>query len=354
MFFSRTSSLLLPFVVMIFSAGFVFSDVDVQEKMNQKVEKDYLHLVSALSLSENDLSTVVFEGTRVPVEQKEKRLSMQLLSLKDSAKKAINKYALDVTKAKPPKVVLKEIPKRKSKVIVQGQSSKIKLKVSKKQKLVLKKKKKQPISHKLSKKKSANKYKITRGNWRPGARNLKKVYQRALSSRKIPSPALRAAFKYYEKNKRRKRLSPKYIVVADYTTNSRSRRLHVISLSTGKVKSYQVAHGRRSGPVGGKVHSTSNRRGSNKTSKGFFKVGFKEGRTIKKGYRYLSVTGLERGNRKVGLPTRMGGRDVVIHTASYVASGGRSNGCFAIKPSDRRAIFSRIKGSLLYSYAGKV
>jgi hypothetical protein len=128
--------------------------------------------------------------------------------------------------------------------------------------------------------------------------------------------------------------------------------LHIIDLKSGNVKSYQVAHGRRSGPVGGRVHTVSNVVGSNKTSQGFFKVGFKEGRTRTKGYDYLPIEGLESGNRKVGLPTRLGGRDVIVHTASYVESGGRSNGCFAIRPQDKRQVFGKLKGALLLSYAG--
>jgi len=41
------------------------------------------------------------------------------------------------------------------------------------------------------------------------------------------------------------------------------------------------------------------------TPYGFFKIGSYVGRTKKKRYRYLSVQGLERCNRKVGLPTRL-------------------------------------------------
>ncbi|MEJ2308924.1 MAG: murein L,D-transpeptidase catalytic domain family protein [Gammaproteobacteria bacterium] len=188
--------------------------------------------------------------------------------------------------------------------------------------------------------------------WKPRDKSLARVYARLLQSGKVNKQALQKAFKYYENNRYTRELSDRHMAIADYTQTALTRRLHIIDLKSGNVKSYQVAHGRRSGPVGGRVHTVSNVVGSNKTSKGFFKVGFKEGRTRTKGYHYLPIEGLESANRKVGLPTRLGGRDVIVHTASYVESGGRSNGCFAIRPQDKRQVFSKLKGALLYSYAG--
>ncbi len=188
--------------------------------------------------------------------------------------------------------------------------------------------------------------------WKPRDKALARVYARILQSGKVNKHALQKAFKYYEDNRYSRELSGKHIAIADYTQTALTRRLHIIDLKAGNVKSYQVAHGRRSGPVGGRVHTVSNVVGSNKTSQGFFKVGFKEGRTRTKGYDYLPIEGLESGNRKVGLPTRLGGRDVIVHTASYVESGGRSNGCFAIRPQDKRHVFGKLKGALLLSYAG--
>ena len=89
------------------------------------------------------------------------------------------------------------------------------------------------------------------------------------------------------------------------------------------------------------------------TPYGFFKVGSRVRRTKKRHYRYLAVKGLERSNRKVGYPSRMGGRDVILHPAKYVNYGGRSHGCFSICPQDRRAIFAKLKKALLYSYTGR-
>lgn len=188
--------------------------------------------------------------------------------------------------------------------------------------------------------------------WKPRDKALARVYARIHQSGKVNKHALQKAFKYYESNRYSNKLSDRHMAIADYTQTSLTRRLHIINMKSGDVKSYQVAHGRRSGPVGGRVHSVSNVVGSNKTSRGFFKVGFKEGRTRTKGYHYLPIQGLEAANRKVGLPTRMGGRDVIVHTARYVESGGRSNGCFAIRPQDKYSVFSKLKGALLLSYSG--
>lgn len=243
--------------------------------------------------------------------------------------------------------------KRKLKVLtlVQAKKSTKKKKVTLKQDKAKKKSAKENVNAMSVKTKKYNIF-SSKSKWQPKGRTLTKVFKKVLASGKLSTKAVTKAFKYYEKNKSHKGLSNKYLVVADYTRSSKSKRMHLINLKSGKIGSYQVAHGKRSGPVGGRVHATSNRRNSHMTSKGFFKVGYKEGRTIKKGYKYLSVTGLERGNRKVGLPSRQGGRDVVIHTASYVNGGGRSFGCFAIRPQDKRRVFGKIKGALFYSYAG--
>jgi hypothetical protein len=310
--------LLLPILVVPFSVGFIFSKVDSDTVPGEKAAESYQSLLYSLDIQE-DITYV--NGS--------KTWRYSLLNL-SSAKQ---NYNLEIeADSKPDEIT--EIPE--STPLQSGQSSKVatakvRLKVSKKQKSKLKK---------------------SQSAWKPKSRSLAKIYRKVASKKVIPRRALINAFKFYEKNKRKRQLSGKYIAVADYTKNARSERLHLVNLTTGAISSYKVAHGRRSGPVGGKVHSTSNRRGSNKTSKGFFKVGYKEGVTRTKGYRYLSVTGLEQGNRKVGLPSRLGGRDVVMHTARYVNNGGRSNGCFAIKPQDKRSIFNKIKGSLLYSYTG--
>ena len=194
--------------------------------------------------------------------------------------------------------------------------------------------------------------KVAGNNWKPKDRKLVKIFDKVAVSGKVEKKALVRAFKYYQENKKTSGLAQTHIAIADYTKLASTKRLHIINLKTARVTSVQVAHGRKSGPIGGRVTSTSNANGSNKTTKGFYRVGTKEGRTNKKGLPYLSVQGLESHNRLVGLPPRKGGRDIIIHTAGYVASGGRSLGCFSIRPQDKRLVFNKLKGVLFYSYVG--
>jgi len=183
--------------------------------------------------------------------------------------------------------------------------------------------------------------------------HLQKIYKKVAKKTNVSKKALKKAFAFYKKNQKRKGLSSKYLAIADYTKTARHKRLYIINLKNGKVYRHKIAHGKRSGCVGGKVCRSSNKRNSKMTPYGFFKVGSKVGKTKKKHYRYLSVKGLEKSNRKVGYPSRMGGRDVIVHPAKYVNYGGRSHGCFSICPKDRPAVFKRLKKALLYSYTGR-
>ena len=185
------------------------------------------------------------------------------------------------------------------------------------------------------------------------SRHLQKIYKKVYKKTNISKKALKKAFAYYKKNQRKRGLSKKYLAIADYTKTAKHKRLYIINLKNGKVYRHKIAHGKRSGKIGGKVKRSSNRRGTNMTPYGFFKVGSYVGKTKKKRYRYLSVKGLQWSNRKVGYPTRKGGRDVIVHPAKYVKRGGRSHGCFAIQRKDRRAVFQRLKSALLYSYTGR-
>jgi len=184
-------------------------------------------------------------------------------------------------------------------------------------------------------------------------RHLQKIYKKVAKKSNISKKALKRAFSYYKKNQRKKGLSKKYLAIADYTKTAKHKRLYIINLKNGKVYRHKVAHGKGSGRIGGKVRKSSNRRGTNMTPYGFFKVGSHVGKTKKKRYKYLSVKGLQWSNRKVGYPSRKGGRDVIVHPAKYVKRGGRSHGCFAICPKDTWSVFKRLKKALLYSYTGR-
>jgi len=183
--------------------------------------------------------------------------------------------------------------------------------------------------------------------------HLHTIFDRVKRTSNVSQRALSQAFTFYEKNRYKKRLSPDYIAIADYTKTAMQKRLYIIDLHNGRVHRHMVAHGKNSGLKGGRVWRSSNVVNSYMTPYGFFKVGSREGITYRKKYKYLSVQGLEWSNRKVGEPTRKGGRDILLHTAKYVANGGRSYGCFSIRPQDKRAVFNRIKTALLYSYTGR-
>ena len=183
--------------------------------------------------------------------------------------------------------------------------------------------------------------------------HLQKIYKKVVKKTNVSKKALKKAFDYYKKNQKRKGLSKKYLAIADYTKTAKQKRLYIINLKNGAVYRHKVAHGKYSGAIGGKVKKSSNKRNSMMTPYGFYKVGSKIGKTKKKHYRYLSVRGLQWNNKKVGKPSRMGGRDVIIHPAKYVNRGGRSHGCFAICPKDQWKIFAKLKKALLYSYTGR-
>ncbi len=179
------------------------------------------------------------------------------------------------------------------------------------------------------------------------ASQLYNVFQKVKRTSNVSSKALAKTFSYYEKHRYRKHLSADYIAIADYTKVSSQKRLFIINLHTGEVRKHLVAHGVNSGAKGGRVWRASNKRGSLKTPTGFFKVGYKEGTTYRKKYKYLGIDGLEWKNKNARK------REIILHTASYVAKGGRSYGCFAIKPQDRWQVFSRLKRALLFSYVGQ-
>ena len=194
---------------------------------------------------------------------------------------------------------------------------------------------------------------MAKGISKKQATHLHKIYKRVAKKSNISKRALKKAFAFYRKNQKKKGLSKNYLAIADYTKTAKHKRLYIINLKNGKVYRHKIAHGKRSGAIGGKVKKSSNKRGTHMTPYGFFKVGSHIGKTKKKRYRYLSVKGLQWSNRKVGYPSRRGGRDVIVHPAKYVKRGGRSHGCFAVQPKDMWIIFKRLKRALLYSYTGR-
>ena len=177
--------------------------------------------------------------------------------------------------------------------------------------------------------------------------HLQYVFKKVKYTSDVSQKALAKTFNYYEHNRYKKHLSRDFIAIADYTKVSTQKRLYIINLHSGKVLQYFVAHGKNSGAKGGRVWRSSNIYGTNMTPYGFFRVGIKEGLTVQNRHEYLPIEGLEWKNRNAKQ------REILLHTAPYVAWSGRSNGCFAILPQDRWQVFSRLKSALLYSYTGR-
>ena len=138
--------------------------------------------------------------------------------------------------------------------------------------------------------------------------------------------------------------------VADFGQPSRSPRLHLVEFASGKVQSLLVAHGRGSDPSHtGWLQAFSNRPGSAATSEGDYLTGEDY---IGHHGRSMRLHGLDPTNSNAAE------RAIVVHAATYVGpqvvreSGvlGRSEGCFAISPSDLHTVLERLgPGRLLIS-----
>jgi hypothetical protein len=164
--------------------------------------------------------------------------------------------------------------------------------------------------------------------------------------------ALKSALSAYQWAVQRHDVSNKrYLTIVDFTKPSNQKRLYVIDLSTDKVVlNTYVAHGKNSGML--RTTSFSDRPGSDESMYGAF--------TTTAPYygehgKSLRVNGLEPGVNGTAMR-----RAVVIHSAWYMtpsfikATGraGRSDGCFAVSPTEIHALISDIQGgSFLYAYA---
>ena len=130
--------------------------------------------------------------------------------------------------------------------------------------------------------------------------------------------------------------------VADFGQPSKELRFHLVDMSRGKVESLLVAHGRGSDPSHtGWLRSFSNQPGSAATSQGDYLTG-----DYYAGHhgRSMRLEGLDPTNSNAAE------RAIVVHAADYVgpeivrAHGvlGRSEGCFAVSPSDLPKVLDRL------------
>jgi hypothetical protein len=132
------------------------------------------------------------------------------------------------------------------------------------------------------------------------------------------------------------------VAVADFREASRTPRLHLVDMTSGRIESLLVAHGRGSDPEHtGWLSRFSNDPGSEATSEGNYVTG---------DY-YVGEHG--RSMRLIGLdPTNSNAesRAIVVHAAWYVAPEiiqargmlGRSEGCFAVSDSDLPTMLERL------------
>ena len=136
--------------------------------------------------------------------------------------------------------------------------------------------------------------------------------------------------------------------VADFAQPSRVPRFHLVDMMSGRVDTLLVAHGRGSDPGRtGSLQSFSNRPGSAATSQGHYLTG---GYYFGRHGRSMHLRGLDPTNSNAE------GRAIVVHSAWYVGPDmlaewgmlGRSEGCFAISPSDLPRVLDRLSpGHLL-------
>jgi L,D-transpeptidase catalytic domain len=130
--------------------------------------------------------------------------------------------------------------------------------------------------------------------------------------------------------------------VADFRQHSRTPRLHLVDMTSGRVETLLVAHGRGSDPdKTGWVSRFSNAPGSEATCEGAFLTGdYYEGEHG----RSMRLIGLDASNSNAE------SRAIVVHAAWYVGPEmiqthgmlGRSEGCFAVSASDLSMVLGRL------------
>lgn len=178
-----------------------------------------------------------------------------------------------------------------------------------------------------------------------GSIRLLPIYE-AVLRQGVSKEAVDQAFGYFEQNQN-KIVNRNYITIIDYSLHSKSERLYLINVNTGKVDKLHVAHGRGSDEDhNGMADSFSNSPNSKKTSLGFFLTA--ETYIGQHGYS-LRLDGLSSTNSNARA------RAIVIHGADYVKKGldkmGRSYGCPAVDKQLSKNFIDKIKGgSLLFSY----
>jgi hypothetical protein len=144
-----------------------------------------------------------------------------------------------------------------------------------------------------------------------------------------------------------------FIGIADFSLPSSMPRFHLLDVSSGRVTSHWVAHGRGSDPEHtGWLERFSNQPRSNATSAGAYKT---DSIYVGGHGRSIRLDGLDDTNSNAAA------REIVVHGAPYVSAQilrergvlGRSLGCFALEPSSLEEVLAKLGPDRLI-YADKV
>lgn len=218
--------------------------------------------------------------------------------------------------------------------------------------------------------------------WRPRNDTLANIYQNVLDTAKISPIAIYNTFRYFEDNRGkilstevctslnlsskdyekldikksiirvlkkgfvdarvcwniRHQLREDSLAIADYANvRSSKERMIVVDLNRDAdniVQFVRVSHGMKSGKAADYATAFSNEVSSHQSSQGFYA-----------GYtRYNGANG--ESLRLLGLGSTNSeayNRNIVIHSASYVANGGRSHGCPAVEPKVLQDVFDSLE-----------
>lgn len=173
---------------------------------------------------------------------------------------------------------------------------------------------------------------------RPVAAPIQKIRENARRAG-ISAQDLNRTLKTYLKNQS-SIPNQRYLTIIDFTKRSDKNRLFTIDLRTGDIKGYPTTAGTNSDPNGdGYATHFDNRREGGASSLGCYMVygTYSGGRFGKAGT--LMLHGFEKSNDNACA------RALIMHPRWYVGHvPGRSNGCFAVKPTDKDEVFGKVQG----------
>ncbi|MFA6237977.1 MAG: murein L,D-transpeptidase catalytic domain family protein [Bacteriovorax sp.] len=160
----------------------------------------------------------------------------------------------------------------------------------------------------------------------------------------VPKSRLAKALKYFDDNKSKIK-NQEVIGVIDFSQHSSKERFYVIDMRSGRVETFQTAHGKGSDEDhDGYATRFSNESGSNASSRGIYIAA----ETYEGAHGYsLKLDGKSSTNSNAR------SRAIVIHPADYVVAGqksGRSWGCPALDPRESVYVINLLKnGAVIYA-----